>query len=119
MFRRALVPFTIIAAILCATVAIGDAAEPILNLALQRTDMPPTTAKPGLGRTNPEVLDVGALRPFGAREQVNYYYSWPAGGTLQTPIGPVEKKWVIAGDVFRAADENGAKRLFALGKAAR
>jgi hypothetical protein len=119
MFRRAVVLATLIAAVSGPTVAVGGAAEPILKLALQYADMPPTTGKPGFGRTNPESSDVGALRPFGAREHVGYRYSWPAGGTLNTPIGPVEKQWVIAGDVYRSADESGAKRLFALGKAAK
>ena len=118
MLRRALLQCTLIVAVLGPNAA-GGAGEPIVNLALQYTDMPSTTGKPGLGRTNPQTFDAGALRAFGAREHVNYHYSWPAGGMLQTPIGPIEKKWVIAGDVYRSADENGAKRLFALGKVAK
>jgi hypothetical protein len=119
MLRKAFLPCTLIAALFGPNVVVGGAAEPILKLALQYADMPSTTGKPGLGRTNPQTFDPGALAPFGAREHVNYSYSWPAGGTLQTPIGAIEKKWVIAGDVYRGADENGAKRLFALGKAAK
>ena len=119
MFRRVVLLVAIIAATFGPSVAVGDAAEPLLKLALQRADMPATTETPGFGRTSPELVAPGALGPFGAREAAHYDYVWAAGGTLKTPIGLVPKQWMLAGDVFRAADESGAKRLFALGKAAK
>ena len=98
----------------CPTVR--GAAEPILKLALQRTDMPATTKKSV--SAYPELVDPLTLRRFGAMEAAHYIYTWPAGETLKTPIGPIDKEWVLEGEVFRAPDESGAKRLFALGKAA-
>ena len=119
MFRLAIVLVAIVAAILCPTVVVGGAAEPILKLALQHADMPATTKKSIF--TYPELVDPGSLGPFGVRglEAAHYIYTWPAGETIKSPIGSIDKEWVVEGEVFRAPDESGAKRLFALGKAAR
>ena len=35
-----------------------------------------------------------------------------------TPVGTIDKQWLLYGEVFRAPDQSGARRLFALGKAA-
>jgi len=52
-------------------------------------------------------------------QAARYTYTWPAGGTLSTPIGTIDKEWLIEGEVFRAPNEADAKRLYALGVAAR
>ena len=44
MFRRAVVPVAVLAAMFCPIPVVGDAAEPILKLALQPGDMPATAA---------------------------------------------------------------------------
>ena len=116
MFRRAVLLVAVVGAVLGPAVFVGGAAEPILKLALQRADVPAPAIKPTF--TYPELTDPLTLRPFGAHEAAHYYYSWSVG-TLNTPIGLVHKEWVLEGDVFRAADESAAKRLFALGKAAK
>jgi hypothetical protein len=115
MVRRAVGLSAVIVAMLGPNVIVGGAAEPITTLALQRADMPATTKKSTF--SYPEVQRTDALGAVGAREAVHYVYMWPVG-TLKTPIGTIDKEWVVEGNVFRAADENGAKRLFAVGRAA-
>lgn len=105
----------VVTSMLGPAVVVGGAAEPILKLALQRADMPLTTKKSTF--SYPEIQKTDALGAIGAREVAHYVYTWPVG-TLKTPIGTIDKEWVVEGHVFRAADENGAKRLFAVGKAA-
>jgi len=121
MYRRAVVLVAVIAAMLCPTVLVGDAARPVLQLALQRADMPTTTEKSTSAIPYPRVVDPSHLRPFGVRglQSAEYQYAWPTGGTITTPIGPIDKQWFIEGEVFRAPDEGGAKRFFALGVAAK
>jgi len=120
MFRRAVVSVAVIAAMLGPIRVVSDAAKPILQLALQRADMPAATRKEGL-IPHLEVEDPSHLRPFGVRglEAAQYRYTWPAGETLKTPIGTIDKEWHIEGEVFRAPDVSGAKRFFVLGTAAR
>jgi hypothetical protein len=100
------------------TAFLGGTAEPIEQIALQRSDMPATTRK-STGQY-PEVENPSHLSPFGipGLQAALYWYTWPAGGRLTTPIGVVDKEWLIAGEVFRAPDERSAKRLYALGVAA-
>jgi hypothetical protein len=116
MVRRSVVPVAVIAAMLIQT-GLGGAAEPILKLALQRADMPATLQKGPF--PYPEIVDPNHLKPFLIRglEAAHYVYQWTVG-TLNTPIGSVDKQWVLEGNVYRAPDENSAKRFFALGKAA-
>jgi hypothetical protein len=65
---------------LCPIIVVGDAAKPILQLALQRADMPAATRKEGL-IPHLEVEDPSHLRPFGVRglEAAQYRYT-VAGG---------------------------------------
>jgi hypothetical protein len=116
MSRRPSVSAALVAAILCPAVFAGGGVESIEQLALQRADMPATIRK-----SAPEVIDPAHLVPFGVRglEAARYQYIWPAGGTLSTPIGTIAKEWLIEGEVFRAPSEPEAKRLYALGVAAR
>lgn len=116
MVRRSVVPVAVIAAVLIHT-GLGAAAEPILKLALQRADMPATLQKGPFAY--PEVVDPNHLKPFLTRglEAAHYVFQWKVG-TLNTPIGSVDKQWVLEGNVYRAPDETSAKRFFALGKAA-
>ena len=117
MIRRAAVSVAVIAAMLSQSLLTGRADEPILKLALQRADMPATLQKGPF--PYPEIVDPNHLRPFLIRglEASHYIYQWTVG-TLNTPIGSVDKQWVLEGNVYRAPDENSARRFFALGKAA-
>ena len=118
MSRRPSMSAALVAVILCPTVFTGGAVEPIERLALQRTDMPVTIRKSAF--EYPEVVDPPDLAPFGVRglQAARYKYIWPAGGTLSTPIGTIDKEWLIEGEVFRAPNDPDAKRLYALGVAA-
>ena len=118
MSRRPFVPVAVVAAILVPMAFPAGAPEPIEQLALQRADLPATLRKST--RQYPEVVDPSHLLPFAipGLQAAQYSYIWPAGGTLTTPIGVVPKEWLIGGEVFRAPDERGAKRLYALGVAA-
>ena len=115
MLRPAVVLAGVLTSMLSPTVVVSGADESILTLALQRAEMPPTTKTSAF--SYPEIQKPVALAAVGAREAAHYVYMWPAG-TLKTPIGTIDKEWVVEGNVFRAADESGAKRLFAVGKAA-
>jgi hypothetical protein len=119
MSRRPSVSAALVAAILCPAVFAGSAVEPIEKLGLQRADMPVTIQKTAF--EYPKVMDPAYLVPFGVRglEAARYAYIWPAGGTLSTPIGTIAKEWFIEGEVFRAPSEPEAKRLYAMGVAAR
>ena len=118
MFRRAIVPIAAIVAMLCPTVVVSGAAKPIVQLALQRSDAPATAKETTF--TYPEPVDPAHLAPLGVRglQAAHYIYTWPTGEKLETPIGQLDKEWTIEGEVFRAPDVNGAKRLYALGVAA-
>ena len=118
MFRQPFVALTAVAVMLGPRVPRVNAPEPIEQLALQRTDMP-ATIKKGMWRY-PEVVDPSHLSAFGipGLQAALYTYIWPAGGTLTTPIGIIDKEWLVAGEVFRSPDEASAKRLYALGVAA-
>lgn len=118
MARRPFVPVAVVAAMLVPIAFPGGAPEPIERLALQRTDMPATLKK--ATRQYPEVVDPTHLFPFAVPglEAALFSYIWPAGGTLSTPIGVINKEWLVAGEVFRAPDELSAKRLYARGVAA-
>lgn len=115
MLPRAVVPVAIITATLCLTVVIGDAAEPILQLALQRADMPATTVKSL--RPSPRLMDAEDVAPYRVPgvQGVQYLYAWPPDGATKTNSVPMQ--WELLGNVYRAADQSGAKRLFAMGKA--
>ena len=118
MFRRAYIPIYILAAALCAIPPVlGDAATPIAKLALQPGDMPPAA---GSGSPTPmnDADSLAALAPYGVREGVDYWYSWPIDGVSKPSSDSLPKGWQLSGELFRASDENGAKRLFALGKKA-
>jgi hypothetical protein len=62
--------------------------------------------------------ELGALAPYGVREGASYWYLWPIDGTSQTSSDSIPREWQVSGQVYRASDESGAKRLFALGKRA-
>ena len=118
MSGQLFVPLAVAVAMLGPAVFPRSSPEPVAQLALQRTDMPATLRKGT--RQYPETVDPAHLRPFAISglEAALYSYIWPAGGTLSTPIGAIDKEWLVAGEVFRAPDERSAKRLFALGVAA-
>ena len=119
MIRQAIVPIAVVAAMLGHSAIAGRAAEPILKLALQRADMPATLQKAAF--QYPAIVNPSHLQPFLIRglEAAEYKYKWPAGGTVNIPgLGALDKEWLLEGNVYRAPDENAAKRFFALGKAA-
>jgi hypothetical protein len=119
MLRLVVFVAAVAAATHCPTVAASGAAQPIA-LALQRADMPGTPRKAPLASPSPAALGRSALSPFGipGLQGAGYAYTWAAGGAVETAIGPIEKEWHLEGSVYRAPDAAGAKRLFALGKAA-
>ncbi len=100
--------------------AASGVADP-LRLALQRADMPPTTRTSLGSPSRPARMDPYALGPLGVRglKGALYAYTWPAGGTVGSSFGPVEKDWFVTGNVFVAPDRAGARKLFDMGKAAR
>jgi hypothetical protein len=118
MPRHPFASFAVIAAILGPTLVPHPAPGPVEQLALQRSDLPATTRKSD--RPQPHAVDPSHLRPFGipGLQAADYTYTWPAGGKLNTPIGVIDKEWLIAGEVFLAPDEQAAKRLYRLGVAA-
>lgn len=118
MSHRPFVHLAVAAALLGPAVVPYATAQSVGQLALQRSDMPPTTMTSD--QQQPQVLDPDHLRPFGIAglQAADYTYIWPAGGTLNTPIGVINKEWLVAGEVFLAPDERAAKRLYTLGVAA-
>jgi hypothetical protein len=118
--RRTVVLAALAAASLALTMSAASAPRPILKLALQRADVPATAKKAPLWSPSPRPIAADALAPLGVRglQGADYAYTLPAGGSLSTPIGRVDKEWHLTGDVYRAPNQAGAKRLFALGKAA-
>jgi len=120
MTRLVVLAVAVAAAAHGATVAANGAVEPILKLALQRADMPATTRKPPIASPSPAPIPrsaLAALRVPGL-QGADYAYTWPAGGVVDTAIGAIDKEWHLEGSVYRAPDAAGAKKLFALGKAA-
>lgn len=100
-------------AVLVAAAAALAAPDP-LRLALQKSDFPAgvhgsTARSPASG-----------VRAFGIAglKAANLTFSWPAGGTVNTSLGPADKEWLLVGDVFVAPNEAGARKLFELGKRA-
>ena len=67
MFRRAVIPVVVLAATLCPIPVIGEAAEPIQNLALQPGDMP-AAARSQSPAPMTDAEELGALAPYGVRE---------------------------------------------------
>jgi len=118
MYRRAVVLVAVVAAMVCPTVVVGDAAKPILQLALQRADMPATMEMVQSPTLMNDSDSIASLGPFGVREAAHYFYSWPIDGASKTSSDSLPKGWRVSGEVYRASDESGAKRLFALGKSA-
>ena len=118
MFRLAVAPVVVLAAILCSTMAVGDAAEPVLQLALQPGDIPATA---NVIFSRPKPLDTDTVEAFAASgvhgvQGAYYGYAWPINGTSKTSGDSIPNGWNVSGEVYQAPDESGAKRLFALGK---
>ena len=116
MFSRAVVPVAVLAAMFCPILVVGDAAEPILQLALQPGDMPATAASLSPRVADPEMLAAFAASGVQDVQGAHYGYSWPINGTTKTSGDSIPNAWNITGEVYRAPDESGAKRLFALSK---
>src|SRR5688500_1155854 len=108
------------AALTTGALAAASVLDP-LRIALKRADMPPTTLPAPPDSPNPSRLSAASLRPLGVSglKGATYGYTWPAGGTVETAIGPLDKQWRVSGDVFAAPDRVGSRRLFDLGKRAR
>jgi len=116
MFSRAVVLVAILAAMFCPIPVVGDAAEPIPQLALQPGDMPATAASLSPRVADPEMLEAFAASGVRAVQGAHYGYTWPIDGTTKTSGDSIPKAWTVTGEVYRAPDESGAKRLFALSK---
>lgn len=117
MFRRASVQAAIVAAMLGGAAVVGHAAESILKLALQLADMPKTAVRSALSA--PRLMETEWLAPFGVREvqAAQYLYEWPVDATSKTSSDSIPRLWQLQGKVYRAPDQSGANRLFAMGKA--
>jgi len=116
---------TVVAFVAAATVATAPlaavSAQDPLKLALQRSDMPPTTVKapvfnPSPHRDNPADLAIlGVPKVTGA----SYSYTWPAGGQVNLPgLGPADKEWYLTGSVYLAPTQAAARMLFRYGQQA-
>lgn len=117
MFHRAFVPIVILTVTSCLVPVMGSAAESILSSALQPGDMPEAA------RSEAPVLisdaeSLEALAPYNVSEGVDYWYEWPIDGTGKPSDDSLPQGWLLSGQLLRAADESGAKRLFELGKGA-
>lgn len=116
MFRRAVAPVVVLAALFRPFPVVGDASEPILQLALQPGDMP------AAAEVSPPLLlemeSVEAFAAYGVRgvQGAYYGYNWSINGTSKTSSDSIPRGWAVAGEVYQAPDESGAKRLFAVGK---
>jgi hypothetical protein len=116
MFRRAVAPVVVLAAMFRPIPVVGDATEPILQLALQPGDMPATADV-----SPPRLLDTDTVESFAAYgvrgvQGAYYGYHWPINGTSKTSSDSIPKGWNVTGEVYQAPDESGAKRLFEFGK---
>jgi hypothetical protein len=111
MFRRAAVLLAVVAAMLGPRSIVG-AAEPIVQLLLQAADVQAASARVII---KPRLLDSDSVDPYGVRglEGAQFMYALFAAGANKSKDQPL---WNLMGDVYRAPDENGSKRLFAMGK---
>jgi hypothetical protein len=110
-FRIALL--ILVTALVAAASALAIAAAPDpRRLALQKSDFP-ASAHGGLQRS-----PASGLQWFGVRglKAADFSFTWPAGGSVNTPAGPFDKEWHLEGDVFVAPAEAGARKLFQMGK---
>lgn len=112
----------LLAVVLWGSVAVAHAAvdgRNPLKLALQHSDVPATVKGSLLGPAAPHLETQDALRFLGTGlKAADYSYAWPAGGTVATPIGAVDKEWYLSGEVYVAPSIAAAKTLFRNGKAA-
>ncbi len=101
----------------CALGAAGSveaAAKDPLRVALRQADL--TAGAHGSTTRS----SASGLRVFGVAglKGASSGYSFPAGGSVKTPLGPLAKEWRLDGDVFVSPDRDGAQKLFQLGKRA-
>jgi hypothetical protein len=92
----------------------ASAAKDPLRVVLHQSDL--VTGAHGSSNRSP----ASGLRVFGVTglKGASSGYSFPAGGSVKTPIGPLTKEWRLDADVFVSPDQAGARKLFQLGKRA-
>jgi hypothetical protein len=117
MFSKTFISTVALAATFCLMSVTSDAANSILDSALQPGDMP-EAARTGSPVLIDDADSLTAMGPFGVREGVDYWYQWPIDGASQVSGDELPKGWQLSGQLLDVADESGAKRLFELGKRA-